>query len=393
MNEVLTREQAQEVYYYLRLNRSLEELLARLFRQNKVFGGLYGSLGQEAVSVGAAYALAPGDWIGPMIRNIGGLLVRGYRPSEILMQHMGKADSPTHGREGTNHLGDLHGRRVVAPTSVLGDLIPVMAGVAMASRYLGQKDIALTWLGDGGTSTGVFHEGMNLAAVQRAALVVILENNQWAYSTPVSRQARLRDLAHRADAYGVFSMIADGNDVVAMVDAVRHAADRARRGDGPVLVEAKTMRMVGHAQHDSAAYVPREMMEYWKARDPIARFEEYLNARNWLGPDAKTAIEARIKREIEEDLAAAEKSPLPQPESEARGVYCEGDACHTVEPQWKRPKDELLPPKSKTDAAWHIEDFGAFQPPADSAHPAAAGMAQSASASPAASQPPQRRRR
>ncbi len=269
MNASPTREQALDLYYYLRLNRSLEELLARLFRQNKIAGGLYGSRGQEAISVGAAYALGPGDWMAPMIRNIGALLVRGFRPRDVLTQHMGRYTSPTQGKDGTSHVSDLAVRHVVGPISMLGDLIPVMTGVAMAGRYLGQKIVAMTWIGDGGSSTGAFHEGLNFAAVEKAPLVLVIENNQWAYSTPVSRQAAVRDLAGRARAYGIEGQVVDGNDVVEMWSAAREAVARARNGGGPVLIEAKTMRMTGHAQHDAAEYVPREMFEYWKARDPI----------------------------------------------------------------------------------------------------------------------------
>ena len=211
MSDILTREKALEIYYYLRLNRRFEEALARLFRQNKIVGGLYGSLGQEAISVGSAYALGPGDWIAPMIRNIGALLVRGFGPAELFAQFMGRAESPTRGKDNGSHVADLKVRHVVAPTSMLGDLIPVMTGVAMAGRYLGQKIVALTWIGDGGSSTGAFHEGLNFAAAQKAPVVVILENNQWAYSTPVDRQVPLRDLAERARAYGMASAMVDGN--------------------------------------------------------------------------------------------------------------------------------------------------------------------------------------
>jgi hypothetical protein len=225
--------QAQELYYYLRLTRSLEDMLARLYRQGKVFGGLYSSLGQEAVSVGAACALESGDWMAPMIRNIGALLVRGIQPREILMQLMAREGSPTHGKDGTCHMADLTGRHIVAPMSMLGDLIPIMTGVAMAGRYLGHKIVAMTWIGDGGTSTGAFHEGMNLAAVQKAPLVVIVENNQWAYSTPVARQVPLRDLADRARAYGITNHIVDGNDVDAMLQVSRRAVAQARAGPGP----------------------------------------------------------------------------------------------------------------------------------------------------------------
>ena len=238
-----TREQALDLYYFLRLNRSLEELLARLFRQDKINGGLFGSRGQEAISVGAAYALGPDDWMAPMIRNIGALLVRGFRPRDVLTQHMGRIASPTQGKDGTSHFGDLSKRHVIAPISMLGDLIPVMTGAAMAGRYLGQKIVAMTWIGDGGSSTGAFHEGLNFAAVQKAPLVLVIENNQWAYSTPVSRQAAIRDLAGRARAYGMEGVVIDGNDVLEVWGAAREAVERAREGGGPVLIEAKTMRM------------------------------------------------------------------------------------------------------------------------------------------------------
>jgi TPP-dependent pyruvate/acetoin dehydrogenase alpha subunit len=357
MNESLTPEQYREIYYFLRLNRSLEELLVRLFRQNKIVGGLYGSLGQEAISVGTAYALGPEDWIAPMIRNVGALLVRGYRPRDILTQYMARATSPTQGKDGTSHFGDLRNRHVVSPISMLGDLIPVMTGVAMGGRYLGQKIVAMTWIGDGGSSTGVFHEGLNLAAVQKAPLVLVLENNQWAYSTPVARQVPLRDLADRARAYGITSRIVDGNDAVAVVRTAREAIAEARAGRGPVLIEAKTMRMVGHAQHDAAEYVPREMLAYWKARDPLARYERYMHEHKLWDAGAKAAIDARIEQELAEDLAFAETSPFPPPELAEEGVYCEG--CHSIEAQWRRPQEELLPPQSSVTPEWTVVDYGA----------------------------------
>jgi len=355
----LTREQSLELYYYMRLNRSLEELLVRLFRQNKVIGGLYGSLGQEATSVGTAYALADGDWIAPMIRNVGALLVRGYKPRDILTQYMARATSPTQGKDGTSHFGDLKVRHVVSPISMLGDLIPVMTGVAMGGRYLGQKIVSMTWIGDGGTSTGAFHEGMNLAAVQRAPFVLVVENNQWAYSTPVSRQAPLRDFADRARAYGISSLIVDGNDVMAVWRTAREAVEQARRGDGPVLIESKTMRMTGHAQHDPAEYVPPEMMAYWKERDPLSGYEKYLTQHGLWNEQDKTAINQRIESELAADLEFAENSPFPPPELAEEGVYCQG--CHTVEAEWRRAKTELLPPKSSVKPEWTVSDFGAVQ--------------------------------
>lgn len=358
MSTPLTREQHLELYYFMKLNRMLDEQLVRLFRQNKVVGGLYSNLGQEATSVGTAYALEKRDWIAPMIRNVGGLLVKGYKPRDILMQYMARYDSPTHGKDGTSHFGDLKVRHVVSPISMLGDLVPVMAGVAIAGRYLGQNIVAMTWVGDGATSTGAFHEGLNFAAVQCAPLVLVVENNQWAYSTPVSKQVPIHDLAERAKAYGIASTIVDGNDVVAVYQTAKEAVDRCRAGDGPVLIEAKTMRMKGHAQHDPAEYVPKEMFVYWQARDPIARYEAYLTQNKIWDAKTKSELDARIEKELKDDLEFAEKSPFPPPELAEQGVYCEG--CHTIEAEWKRPKAEVMPPKSSVKPEWEVADFGGF---------------------------------
>jgi len=356
----LTREQHLELYYYMKLDRMLEEQMVRLFRQNKIVGGLYSSLGQEATAVGTAYALEPQDWIAPMIRNIGALMVKGFRPRDIFTQHMAKYTAPTLGKDGTSHFGDLKVSHVISPISMLGDLIPVMTGVAMAGRYLGQKIVAMTWIGDGGTSTGAFHEGMNLAAAQRAPFVCVVENNQWAYSTPVRRQVPLENLADRARAYGIASAVVDGNDVVAVYQTAKEAVERCRAGEGPVLIEAKTMRMKGHAQHDPAEYVPQEMFDYWKARDPIERYEKYLTEQNLWNARAKAELDARIEREIKEDLEFAENSPLPPPELAEQGVYCEG--CHTIEAEWRRPVEEVTPPKASCAAAWKVDGFGGAEP-------------------------------
>src|ERR1700723_1377294 len=282
MAEPLNREQYLDLYYFMQLNRQLEERMVRLFRQNKIVGGLYSSLGQEAVSVGTCFALEKRDWIAPMIRNIGALLVKGVPPRDIFTQHMAKYTSPTRGKDGTSHFGDLENLHIVSPISMLGDLIPVMAGVAMAGRYLGQKIVTMTWIGDGGSSTGVFHEGLNFAATQKAPFVLILENNLWAYSTPVKRQVPLENLADRAKAYGISSYIVDGNDVADVYSTAKEAVDRGGAGEGPILIEAKTFRRLGHAQHDPAEYVPKEMRAYWEARDPILLYEKSLTEQKLL---------------------------------------------------------------------------------------------------------------
>jgi TPP-dependent pyruvate/acetoin dehydrogenase alpha subunit len=354
----LSRQQYLDLYYYMRLNREVEDTMTKLFRQNKIVGGLYSSLGQEGISVGSAYALEKKDWMAPMIRNIGALLVKGVPPRDIFTQHMAKFTSPTKGKDGTSHFGDLQNLHIVSPISMLGDLIPVMTGVAMAGRYLGQNIVAMTWIGDGGSSTGVFHEGLNLAASQRAPFVLILENNLWAYSTPVRRQVPLDNLADRAKAYGIQSYSIDGNDVVEVYSTTKKAVDKARAGDGPILIEAKSFRRRGHAQHDPAEYVPPAQREHWEKRDPIALYEAFLLKKKLLDNKGKKEIEEKITELLEIEREFAENSPMPPAETASEGVYCTGDACHKIEANWQRPVAEVLPPKSHVQPVWTVKGFG-----------------------------------
>jgi len=319
----LGAEQQLELYRFLQLNRRVDDRLTSLYRQGKVVGGLYSSRGQEAVSVGTAYALGPRDVIGPLIRNLGALLVRGVAPREVFTQYMARATSPTGGKDCNLHFGDL-GRGIVSPISMLGALVPVMAGVAFAARYRGDDFVALTWIGDGGTSTGDFHEGMNVAAALGVPLVVVAEHNGYAYSTPTARQTRLRDLAQRAAAYGVPARIVDGNDVLAVHEATRAAVALARAGGGPQLLEVKTFRMKGHAEHDDASYVPREQLAAWRARDPIERFERHLLGLGLATRERLDGILAEIDSALDADVDFALASPLPPPERAFEGVYEEG---------------------------------------------------------------------
>jgi len=358
MPRELTRQQYLDLYYYMRLNRAVEDTMVKLFRQNKIVGGLYFSLGQEAISVGTAYTLQKKDWIAPTIRNIGALLVKGVPPRDIFMQHMAKYDSPTKGKDGTSHFGDLDNLHIVSPISMLGDLIPVMTGVAIGGRYLGQKIVAMTWIGDGGSSTGVFHEGLNFAATQKAPFVLILENNLWAYSTPVRRQVPLENLADRAKAYGIESYIVDGNNVVAVYTTAMEAVERARAGEGPILIEAKTFRRLGHAQHDPAEYVPKEMRAYWEARDPIALYEKFLTREKLLDAAGKKEIDEKLDVLLTAEREFAENSPMPPAEFAQGGVYCTGDDCHKIRAKWERSIGEVTPPKSSVKPVWTVPGFG-----------------------------------
>jgi pyruvate dehydrogenase E1 component alpha subunit/2-oxoisovalerate dehydrogenase E1 component alpha subunit len=321
----LSREQKLELYRFMRLNRVVEERLVNLYRQGKVVGGLYRSLGQEATSVGTAYALSKGDVVGPLIRNLGVVLVMGYSPRDVMTQYMARATSPSGGKDCNLHFGKPE-RGVISPISMLGALVPVMAGIALAGRMLKKNLVAMTWIGDGGTSTGAFHEGINFAAVQQLPLVIIAENNGWAYSTPFRRQTAARCLADKAAAYGIPGDQVDGNDVLAVYDAARRAVDRARSGGGPTLIESMTYRMKGHAEHDAQAYVPKAELEEWRAKDPIARFAKTLTETGAAQAAELEVIDQAISAEVDREVEAAEKSPLPSPDAALQGVYASGTA-------------------------------------------------------------------
>jgi TPP-dependent pyruvate/acetoin dehydrogenase alpha subunit len=321
----LAREQKLELYRFMRLNRVVEERLVNLYRQGKVVGGLYRSLGQEATSVATAYALRKGDIVGPLIRNLGVVLVMGYSPRDVITQYMARATSPSGGKDCNLHFGRPD-RGVISPISMLGALVPVMAGIALAARMQKKDLVTMTWIGDGGTSTGAFHEGINFAAVQKLPLVVVAENNGWAYSTPFRKQTAAKSLAAKAAAYGIPGDSVDGNDVLAVYDAARRAVDFARGGGGPTLIESVTYRMKGHAEHDAQAYVPREELEEWKRRDPIERYTRTLVDSGAASQNELAAIDQAISDEVDREVEFAEQSPLPDPAVALQGVYAPAPA-------------------------------------------------------------------
>jgi pyruvate dehydrogenase E1 component alpha subunit len=316
----LTREQLLDIYYHLRLTRSLEERIGILYRQGKIFGGVYLSTGQEAVSVGAAYALEAGDIIVPSHRDMGAHLLRGIQPREVLAQYLGRSGGPSRGRDGNVHFGDIQ-RGDLAFISPMADGIPVAAGVALALKRQGKGRVAMTWFGEGAASRGDFHEGVNLAAVLRVPVVFLCNNNQFAYSTPLTRQTLVPDIASRAAGYGIPGRIVDGNDVLAVYRAAREAVARARRGEGPTLIECKTMRMRGHSEHDDASYVPRKLLEEWRGKDPIHLFETRLREWRILDESSEAQITKRIAAELETAVAWAELSPFPEGKDVEQGVY------------------------------------------------------------------------
>ena len=356
-SKYLSKKQCIEIYRWMLLNRKMETALENLYKQGKVVGGVYFGLGQEACSCASAYALHKDDWLGPMIRNQGSTLVRGFSPRDIMMQYMAKAGSPTRGRDASSHFGDIKERNVVSPISTLGDLIPVLAGVALGARLQGRNIAVMTYIGDGGQSTGVTYEGINFAAVQNLGLVLFIESNLWAYSTPSDMQFRVKDLAERAIAYGIPGVIVDGTDACQVYDAAHEACERARRGEGPTLIEAKMMRMKGHAIHDAAEYVPKPLFDFWRKRDPIIRFENYLlNIKKWLSPTENRELITGVDRQLEADREVAVASPMPEPESAAGGVYCE-NGCHEIKPKYATPKAKAVKSAAfkQTESAVHLK--------------------------------------
>jgi len=302
------------------LMRGIEDRAMTLYRQGRVPGSFYDGFGQEAVSAGAAFAMAPEDRLCILHRDLAAHIIRGVTPARIFAQYMGREIGVTRGRDGNVHFGDRT-LGCVGMVSMLPDMMLVATGMAMAFKLRGERRCAMTWFGDGSTSRGDFHEAMNWAGVQKLPVVFVLENNQYAYSTPLDKQFAVNPVA-RAAAYGFGGVTVDGNDVEAMFEAAREARERAISGGGPTLIEAVTMRMHGHAAHDDMKYVPKEQVEEWRKRDPIERQESRLRA---LGVDIdglRSAIRAEIDAAAEEALAA----PMADPSTAAEGAFCTGPA-------------------------------------------------------------------
>jgi TPP-dependent pyruvate/acetoin dehydrogenase alpha subunit len=308
------------MYYYLRLTRALEDRITALYRQGRIVGGCYTSHGMEAIAVGYASALERDDVIAPFHRDMGAFLIRGITPGEVLAQYLGKRTGPTKGKDGNVHMGDLK-RGIIGFVSHLADNLPVATGAALAFKMRGETRIVFAGTGDGGTSRGDFHEAMNFAAVRKLPVVFFCNNNQYAYSTPLRYQMAITDVVERAKAYGMPGEIVDGNDVAAVYLAAKRGIERARTGQGPTFLEFKTMRMHGHSEHDPAKYVPKELLEEWKERDPILTAERLLIELGYGDETYYREVGDRAKKEVEAGLEFAEKSPLPEGPEVLEGVF------------------------------------------------------------------------
>ncbi len=315
---------ARKCLYYMALMREIEDRIERrLYRQGKVLGGVYVARGQEAIPVGVGMAVEPEDTLFPSHRDLAVYLIRGVTPREIVAQYMGRLTGLTKGRDGNMHMGDMR-RKLVAIISSIGASVPVAAGSALAQKYQGSRNCTVVFFGDGATSRGDVHEGINLAAVLRLPLVLVCNNNGYAYSTPVEKQMAIANVADRAAGYGIPGEMVDGNDVFAVHEAAHRAIAHTRAGGGPYLLECKTFRMTGHSAHDPADYVPKHLFTEWEAKDPIARLLDRMLDAGWTNRDDISAFYAGVRREVDEAVEWAEASPYPDPATLCDNVYDQG---------------------------------------------------------------------
>ncbi|MBW3593519.1 MAG: thiamine pyrophosphate-dependent dehydrogenase E1 component subunit alpha [Actinobacteria bacterium] len=312
----------------LLLTRGIEDRGHILYKQGKIPGSFYTGRGNEAAAVGVATAMGPEDVGTPLHRDMGVHIVRGVEPWRILAQYMGRADGPTRGRDGNVHMADQR-LGLIAMVSHLPAMLPVAVGCALAFRIREEKRVALAWFGEGASARGDTHEGMNFAGTRRLPVVFICDNNGWAYSTPTHLEYACEHLADRAQAYGFEGVVVDGTDVLAVYREAKRAIEKARDGGGPTLVECQTLRMEGHAVHDDAFYVPKEMFEEWAKRDPIERFRTWLRENADMTDDEEDEIRGEIKKTLNDAMRRAEESPLPEPHDLVEGVYASPEELET----------------------------------------------------------------
>ena len=316
----LDREDLLGIFRTMLTTRGVEERGHILYRQGKIPGSFYTGRGNEGSATGVATAMGPDDVGTPLQRDMGVHIARGLEPWHVFAQYMGRVDGPTKGRDGNVHLGDaklgLH-----AMVSHLPAMLPVAVGMALAFRIREEKRVAVAWCGEGAAARGDAHEGMNFAGVRRLPVVFVINNNQWAYSTPTHLGYAIEHLADRAAAYGFEGVVVDGTDVLAVYREAKRAIEKAREGGGPTLIESLTLRMEGHAVHDDAYYVPKELFEEWAKRDPIERFRGWLREHAEMTDEEEGEISEGVKKLLNEALRRAEDSPLPDPATLLDGVY------------------------------------------------------------------------
>ncbi len=319
--EAVSPELAEKLLYYMVMMRELEDRIElKLYRQGKVVGGCYTGRGQEAIPTGSAILSEPDDYICPSHRDMAAFLIRGVTPREILAQYLGRASGLTRGRDGNMHMGCAR-RRLLPIISSIGASVPVAGGIALAMKYRGERNIVFNYFGDGATSRGDWHEGLNFAAVQKLPIVYLCNNNLYAYSTPLDKQMAVENVADRAPAYGIPAEIVDGNDVIAVYEATQKAVEHARGGQGPYLIECKTFRISGHSAHDSADYVPEDIKQEWVKKDPILRLQRHMVEKDWASETNFKGMREQILAGIDDAVAWALEQPYPDPSTLEEGVY------------------------------------------------------------------------
>jgi pyruvate dehydrogenase E1 component alpha subunit len=316
----LDREDLLAIYRNMLITRGIEERGHILYKQGKIPGSFYTGRGNEGAAVGVATAMGPNDVGTPLHRDMGVHITRGVEPWRIFAQYMGREGGPTRGRDGNTHMAvpelGLH-----PMVSHLPAMLPVATGMALAFKIRGDRRVALGWFGEGSAARGDAHESMNMAGVRQLPVVFVCDNNQWAYSTPTYLSYPVEHIADRAAAYGFEGVVVDGTDVLAVYREARRAIEKARDGGGPTLLECLTLRMEGHAVHDDAFYVPKEMFEQWAAQDPIERYRNWLHSHAGMTDDAESEITSAVKRILNDALERADESPLPDPSSLENGVF------------------------------------------------------------------------
>lgn len=316
----LDREDLLTVYRNMLVTRGVEERGHILYKQGKIPGSFYTGRGNEGAAVGIATAMGPDDVGTPLHRDLGVHITRGLEPWRIFAQYMGRQDGPTRGRDGNVHMADSR-LGLIAMVSHLPAMLPVAVGAALAFRIREEARVAVAWFGEGASARGDTHEGMNFAGVRRLPVVFVCDNNQWAYSTPSHLEYATEHVADRAQAYGFDGVVVDGTDVLAVYREAKRAIEKARAGDGPTLIECLTLRMEGHAVHDDAFYVPKDLFEEWARNDPIERFRTWLEEHAELSNADEDEIAVEIKKLLGDAIKRAEESPLPDPSSVAEHVY------------------------------------------------------------------------
>ncbi len=317
----LTKTELLEMYRFVKMTRMFDEKTVTLKRQSKLTGGVFTSLGQEATAVGTAFVLENQDFIAPLIRDIGAVFVKGILPRTIFAQYLGRANAPSRAADVQFHFADLE-KGFVGPISHLGDMIPVMTGILIAARMKRENRVAVAYVGEGASSTGAFHEGVNFAAVQKLPLITIIENNGYAYSTPTRLQTAAANFVDKAVGYGIKGLSVDGNDIVACYEVMKEGVEYARRGNGSVLIEAHTYRRKGHAEHDNQSYVPEGEIEFWaKNNDPIDRYERFLREEKIARQEELNEIVSEVEKYLSDELAIAENAPFPEGITAAYNVF------------------------------------------------------------------------